>query len=681
MGGMKASSFSIGLLAALLAVQPPATFAGDGPVIHVDQDATGPVHDGTSWCNAFVTLDEAIEAAVAGDTIRVADGTYTPDPSGLVDPRTATFQLENGVTIEGGYAGCGAADPDQRDIVSNETMLSGDLAGNDGPDFLNYDENAYHVVTGSGTDTTATLHGLTIRAGRADGAGAGEDLGAGMYNVNGNPTIISCTFTHNWAGRTEPSRDCCCEHDTPGCDDSSCEDAVCAVEPLCCTGPWNSDCVTLAWSECGFFCMPPTPCGRLRFGGGGGIYNENSAPFVTDCTFRRNLSEGEGGGIMNRSSSPVLADCLLVENEAFRDGGGIYSDSASNPRLVDSAFVENATRKGGGGMFIGGSSGTTVTGCTFIGNSSGTFAAGLSLFGSLDSPSSPTIIDCRFLGNDGLLGGAASVWRGNPTFVNCLFSGNTAFTGAGVLFSAADPGNSPQMVNCTFSRNSARLLGGGVYNDTRAILTNCVLWGNDDRDGIDESAQFHNATGFPTLTYTLIQGLTEAGPWDRLGNIGGDPLFVNANGSDDIPGTDDDNLRLARESPCIDAGNNSAVTVATDLDGNPRITGVAVDMGAYELPSTCGNGDCEGSEDPCNCTVDCGPPTESEVPGSSCADGKDNDCDGSVDCRDVDCIPEPGCAGQPVPALSVRHVVLTALLLLAGGSIVFSQRRRGFGMR
>ena len=41
-------------------------------------------------------------------------------------------------------------------------------------------------------------------------------------------------------------------------------------------------------------------------------------------------------------------------------------------------------------------------------------------------------------------------------------------------------------------------------------------------------------------------------------------------------------------SPCIDAGNNSAVDAATDLDGNPRIadgnfdTVEVVDMGAYE---------------------------------------------------------------------------------------------------
>ena len=35
-------------------------------------------------------------------------------------------------------------------------------------------------------------------------------------------------------------------------------------------------------------------------------------------------------------------------------------------------------------------------------------------------------------------------------------------------------------------------------------------------------------------------------------------------------------------SPAINAGNNAVITATTDLDGNPRITGSSVDMGAYE---------------------------------------------------------------------------------------------------
>ena len=58
------------------------------------------------------------------------------------------------------------------------------------------------------------------------------------------------------------------------------------------------------------------------------------------------------------------------------------------------------------------------------------------------------------------------------------------------------------------------------------------------------------------------------------GNITNASLFVNAGAS---------NLRLQFNSPCINAGNNYSVTIATDLDGRLRIVGGTVDMGAYEF--------------------------------------------------------------------------------------------------
>jgi hypothetical protein len=65
------------------------------------------------------------------------------------------------------------------------------------------------------------------------------------------------------------------------------------------------------------------------------------------------------------------------------------------------------------------------------------------------------------------------------------------------------------------------------------------------------------------------------GGWPGVDNIDLDPLFVQ-------PGTD--NLRLLIGSPCVNAGDNDALPpgVVTDIDGNPRIQGGVVDMGAYE---------------------------------------------------------------------------------------------------
>jgi len=53
------------------------------------------------------------------------------------------------------------------------------------------------------------------------------------------------------------------------------------------------------------------------------------------------------------------------------------------------------------------------------------------------------------------------------------------------------------------------------------------------------------------------------------GNIDEDPLFADADGPDNVPGTQDDNLALVPGSPCIDAGNNNLVVPdATDLDAD-----------------------------------------------------------------------------------------------------------------
>jgi hypothetical protein len=63
-------------------------------------------------------------------------------------------------------------------------------------------------------------------------------------------------------------------------------------------------------------------------------------------------------------------------------------------------------------------------------------------------------------------------------------------------------------------------------------------------------------------------------PETGLGNFTNSPAFV-----DPVNG----NFRLQSNSPCINACNNAYVVGATDLDGNPRISGGTVDMGAYEF--------------------------------------------------------------------------------------------------
>ena len=171
-------------------------------VILVDDDAP-PGGDGATWPTAYRYLQDALaEAATNGapTEIRVGQGRYTPDrdESGNVTrgDRAASFHLINGVVLEGGFAGFGAPDPDSRNVSANRTLLSGDLDGDDGPGFRNYDENSDHVLRGRLVDETTVVDGFTITGGNASLGYAGQ--GGGLLNeFRSSPTLIDCTFLRN----------------------------------------------------------------------------------------------------------------------------------------------------------------------------------------------------------------------------------------------------------------------------------------------------------------------------------------------------------------------------------------------------------------------------------------------------------------------------------------------------
>ncbi len=132
--------------------------------IYVDAAATG-AGDGSSWQNAFPDLQDALAAATAAKPVevRVAQGVYKPDQGAGRTPgdRAATFQLLNGVILRGGYAGAAAADPNTQDVALYETILSGDLAGNDKAGWPSWTDNSFHVVTASGTDRSRPASSTT----------------------------------------------------------------------------------------------------------------------------------------------------------------------------------------------------------------------------------------------------------------------------------------------------------------------------------------------------------------------------------------------------------------------------------------------------------------------------------------------------------------------------------------
>jgi len=158
----------------------------------------------------------------------------------------------------------------------------------------------------------------------------------------------------------------------------------------------------------------------------------------------------------------------------------------------------------------------------------------------------------------------------SPMLMNCVFSGNSAGIHGGGMFNSID--SSPTLTNCTFSGNSAVGNGGGIWDANSAVtVLNCILWSNSDSGGSDESAQIDQIDGATlAISYSCVKGLDT---FPGTGNIGDDPCFVDADGPDDVVGTEDDDVHLLEGSPCIDTGHPAPQY--QDIDGSRN------DMGAY----------------------------------------------------------------------------------------------------
>ena len=561
----------------------------------------------------FPTIQSAIDAAVEGDEVVVATGTYSE-----------TINLLGKAII------VRSTDPGSPPIVAATTIDGNGL----GTSVITCD-------SGEGADTV--IDGLTIQGGNATNGGGisntngssptvsncrirnntATERGGGMYNDSSDPTVTNCTFVNNQANLFGGGM----------YNDAS--------------NPTVTDCTFNA--NDGSF-------------GGGGMYNDTSNPTVIGCTFSGNDGHPAGGGMFNTESSPTVTDCTFSENEGT--GGGGMDNEYSSPMVTNCVFSENAGTSGGG--MKNSSSTVVVTGCTFSDNSA-TSGGGMN-----NNESDSTVTSCTFSRNSATSGGGMSNNQGDVKVTNCLFTGNFATSGAGLFTNNGDT----TVSNCTFTGNSAAALGGAMNlgtsseEDPSPTINNCIVWGNFAVYNGDGSGSYEIWLGGfvdPEVNYCNVQG-----GFPGLFNIDADPLFVDPGFWDDngTPGNDGDDFwidgdyHLLAGSPVVDAANNTAVPADTadldgdgdtdeqtpfDLDGNPRFhddpaapdcpqepgacgTAPIVDMGAYEFQPPCeGDANDDGNVDPLDsgyvlarfgCPVGTGDP--------SC-DAADQNGDGAVD--------------------------------------------------
>ncbi|MHC4741626.1 MAG: right-handed parallel beta-helix repeat-containing protein, partial [Planctomycetota bacterium] len=293
-------------------------------ILYVDQNAPG-ANDGTSWEHAYTNLETAIEAAesLPGiiDEILVAQGRYTPAAPYSGDSE-ASFKLVSGVAIKGGYAGYGRADPYGRDIRKYETILSGDINGDDGLHPATTYDNSETVVFADATDEPASLDGFTITQGRGGYGGGGMAVDSGSpYNRSCPVVVRNCTIIANRAPRGGGIYVRF---------DSSLEIENCTITMNYADyggGVYCSDYSSLTIAD-------STITGNRSVYSGAGCYFEWGNVAIKACTITGNMimeEEGRGGGIICYSSNAVVSNSILWDNSWADDPEVILSNRWFEP--------------------------------------------------------------------------------------------------------------------------------------------------------------------------------------------------------------------------------------------------------------------------------------------------------------------------------------------------------------
>jgi hypothetical protein len=240
-----------------------------------------------------------------------------------------------------------------------------------------------------------------------------------------------------------------------------------------------------------------------------------------------------GGGIYCTNSSPTIINNIITGNTA-EYGGGIQCSEYSSPRVTNNVITRNISSDGAG-IWCYKYCSATIRNNTITENVAGWGGGGI----KIDLASSAEVVNNVIAEN-------SAQWKGGG-----IYCGNS----------------SPVIINNTLAANSSQHEGGGIYiwGSASPLIVNTILWGDSPEEIVLGGGS----------SITIIHSCVQGG-WPGAGNIKADPLFLDATNGD---------YRLQDGSPCINAGDNSAIpkSLVEDIDGNPRITDGIMDIGAYEF--------------------------------------------------------------------------------------------------
>jgi len=359
-------------------------------VVYVDKDRPG--GNGTSWAQAYRTLDDAIKYTYTAQEFWIAEGTYTPSAP-------LVLGANHNHSFYGGFVGTETART-QRNITKYPTIV-------DGQGVLK------HVFNVTSWVTSVRFDGLTIRRGAATAASGADASGGGVVVNKGTVVIANCTFTDNSA--------------------TSLGGALNLV---------NNASITITGST---FKNNRSLSGASAGGAGVAMtWAQTGTPStatVDSCTFQGNSSALEAGGLYSHSFPVTVKNSKFIANSAA-NGGAIMLDFKlpSADRIERCLFSGNSATARGGAICSYARS-VEIENCVFAYNgTSATPAVGGGGGVGLHSGKQPehynsayigTFRNCTFYGNhaDSTYGGGIQNIGDRPMYIyNSIFWDNSALS-------------------------------------------------------------------------------------------------------------------------------------------------------------------------------------------------------------------------------------------------------------
>jgi hypothetical protein len=472
----------------------------------------------------YPTIQAAINAAVNGDTIKVANGTYNEHINLL--GKQITLQGQSPFT----------------------TILDGNGTGGS-------------MVTMNSGETAATLvTGFLIREGNGRLIGT-KRYGGGVYIAGGSdPTLIDCRIGFNTAdygaglfvdvGSDILVQDCLLANNVTATSGHG------GGAYLAGTVTFDNNRVAENTATVGF---------------GGGVYVKNSTTTFTNNQFDTNIA-WYGGGLHVQGGSPTITDNLfetnsVVVNPTNGEGAGLSIVAGATPWVSNNEIRLNVAHSGAG-IYTYDSSPTIILNNIHSNTAATNGAGGFGYGGGMAlGKTKGSILLNEVYFNTGAMGGGVATRSGTSSLVigNLIDTNDTGAVGLGGGVYSKDS-NATLLANTIAANNASK--GGGVYaigTKAPAIDTSIIYFNTAPLN----KSFFDGTGGLMTFGFSDVEAAALGGS-----SLDIDPGFANIGARD---------YSLLSTSPVIDAGNFAFGGGPTDVYGNPRVSGGRVDMGAVEF--------------------------------------------------------------------------------------------------